>query len=95
MTHPLSNEMVQALNRAGEQVDHLVPPDLKCLAFAVQAERERIHCEKNEILRQMHQQSSEAIANFKQLLLCARQDLPLARANYFDAVADVRRLSHD
>jgi hypothetical protein len=95
MTHPLSNELVRALNHIGDQVDHLTPPDLKILALALHAERERICVESNVVLRQMQQQRAEAIASFTQLLLCARQDLPLVRANYFDAVANLRRLSHE
>jgi hypothetical protein len=95
MTQTISPELSGVLAQFGEQIDHLNPPDLKILAPALQAERERIHRATDETLRQMHQQRSAAIASFTQLLLCARHDLPLVHTNYFDAVADTRRLSHE
>ena len=95
MTQTISPEFSGVLAQFGEQIDHLNPPDLKILAPALQAERERIHRATDETLRKMHHQRSEAVAHFTQLLLCARQDLPLVRANHFDAVADIRRLAHE
>ena len=95
MTHPLSNELVQALAHIGQQVDDLNPLDLKTLALALQAERARIRGEIAGVQRQMHEQRSQAVAHFTQLMLCARQDLPLAHSNYFDAAPQLRELSHE
>lgn len=95
MTHPMSNELLQALNQIGEQVDDLNPPDLKGLALALQAERERVRREIAEVLRHMHQLRAEAVARFTQLLLCARQDMPLVHASYFDTIRQLKELRHD
>ena len=95
MTHPPSNELTLALEQMGEQVDDLNPPDLRGLALALQAERERIRREIAEVLRRMHEQRTAAVACFTQLLLCARQDMPLMRANYFDTIRQLKELRHD
>ena len=95
MNDQLSNELTQELTNVGRRVDYLDPPDLKTLALAFQAERERRGKRAAELQRQMHEIRMEAIARFTQLMLCARQDIPLRTPNYFESVAQLRKLSHE
>lgn len=95
MNEHLSNELTQALADIGRQVDDLIVPDLKTLALALNAEREGLCRSATQLLRQMHEERSAAIACFTQLMLCAHPDLALSTPNYFDAVARIKEMRHD
>lgn len=91
----LSNELTQALETIGKQVDHLCVPDLKALGLALQAERECKSEQTAAVLLQMQSERAKAMASFTQLLMCAQPDLSLHQPGHFESIRRLKELRHE